>query len=746
MNILNPIQMNDWEINKFIKVVLSIQVAVIGLICLEALGLKIPVIREIFGLIYLLFIPGILILRLMKLHNLGNIETLLYSVGLSITSIMLIGISINTLYPLIGINKPLEMIPLILTMSTSIIVLCFFSYVLDKDFQNPNFINLKNIISAPSLFLCFILFITILGVFLFNYYDNSLGFMFMIIIIAFIIFLIAIDKFIPKKLYPLAIFVIGISLLYHTWLISSSIVGRDIFSEVYVSKLVLENYYWYNTIPSSAALPSISTNSMMILTFFAPIVSTITNINIIWIYKLIFPSLFALIPLGLYQLFLKQTSDKIAFLSSFLFIIMGFYSILLISVKQASATLFVVLLLLSLLRNNDIKFNTLSLIFLFSIVVSHYGTTYLMIFYILAGFLILAIINLNIIKSLINSNKKNLTFLKYKNHRIKFNFIIFFIVISLSWYIFSSNSSAFVTIMNLGSHIYGNIGDFLVPESTQGLEIVIKTPGTFFGHLHKYLILVVQMFIVIGFIKTMIQDEMKFKIEFIIISIPALISNFLAILLPSFSSAIYTPRLYLINLIFLAPFAIIGIISFFKYIKSLSKYQNSAIKVVSVIFILLFLLQTGFIKEITQDPPSSISLGKDRMMKSNDDMTKASFFMDYNVFEQDFYGVQWLSNRKISNMGNGRSAKIYADMSSLKSLNTFNIKLFNDWKPFNKNTNIENQNYLYLSYSNIKGKIFFNVNDLNKNDVDIEKFEAYETKLKDLNIIYSNGGSRIYYS
>ncbi|MDY6895329.1 MAG: hypothetical protein SVO01_07950, partial [Thermotogota bacterium] len=88
MQLNNPLQMNDWEIMRFLKVIFSIQLALWVVIGLDYTSLQIPILRELISFIYLTFVPGILILRILKLHNLGNIETILYSVGLSIATLM----------------------------------------------------------------------------------------------------------------------------------------------------------------------------------------------------------------------------------------------------------------------------------------------------------------------------------------------------------------------------------------------------------------------------------------------------------------------------------------------------------------------------------------------------------------------------------------------------------------------------------------------------------------------------------
>ena len=120
MRISNPLQMNDWGIKKFFTVVLTIQLAVWGVIGLDAIGLEVPVLRQVIGLAYLSFVPGVVILRILRLHRLGSIETLLYSVGLSLATVMFGGAIINTVYPLFGISKPISLMPLMVSFTVLI--------------------------------------------------------------------------------------------------------------------------------------------------------------------------------------------------------------------------------------------------------------------------------------------------------------------------------------------------------------------------------------------------------------------------------------------------------------------------------------------------------------------------------------------------------------------------------------------------------------------------------------------------
>ena len=170
MQIDNFFQMNDWEINKFLKVIFSLQFSVIGLMVIDALGFNIPFLREFLSIIYLLFVPGILIIRILRLHKLGSVETLLYTVGLSITTLMFLGLLLNTIGPVIGLLKPISLIPLIITISIFVIILSVMSYLRDKDYVDPDFINIMDLMSPATLALLLIPFIVIFGTYLMNWY------------------------------------------------------------------------------------------------------------------------------------------------------------------------------------------------------------------------------------------------------------------------------------------------------------------------------------------------------------------------------------------------------------------------------------------------------------------------------------------------------------------------------------------------------------------------------------------------
>lgn len=86
MNVRNPLEANDWDIATFFKLIVALQLSMWLLLGLDVAGLGVAILQELFVLIYLLFVAGIILLRALKLHELNPIEGLLYTVGLSVAT------------------------------------------------------------------------------------------------------------------------------------------------------------------------------------------------------------------------------------------------------------------------------------------------------------------------------------------------------------------------------------------------------------------------------------------------------------------------------------------------------------------------------------------------------------------------------------------------------------------------------------------------------------------------------------
>ena len=739
MKRINPFQMNDWAIGKFLKVILSIQLAMLCAIGLDAIGLQIPILRQLIGFIYLTFIPGILILRILKLHKLGNVEMVLYTVGLSIATLMFTGLFMNTVYPIFGISGPISTTPLIITISVVVFGLCVLSYVRDKDFSNPSFIDVKSLLLPPALFLCLIPFLAVFGTYLMNFYHINVLLMFLIVILAIIVVLIAFDKFIPKNLYPLAVFVIAISLLYHSSLISMHLWGWDIQIEHYFSNLVILNSIWDPTI-------AYRMNAMLTIVMLAPAYSIICGMSLTWVFKVIYPLLFSLVPLGLYRVFQKQTDDRIAFLSCFLFVSLGvFFCDMLQLARQQIAELFIVLLILSMIDKNmnRIKRSFLFIVFGISLAVSHYGSSYLYMFLLIAAWLILFLMDHPAIQELRGKFRSKLS--RYKNKEItnkpissnmgdrtiSSTFVLLFVIFTLTWYMYVSSSSAFDTIVHAGDHIANSIyTDFLNPESSEALNLIVSETISPLHEVNKILHHVTQFFIVVGILDLLFiqKHPNRFDDEYSIFSLVYFVGLFAIIAVPY--SGFDTRRLYHLSYIFLAPFCIIGGIATFRMLTKLARASwtsqsvGSSLKILSVFFAIFLLFNTGFIFEVANDVPTSISLNS----------TKA--YPRFN--EQEVLGVKWLHHVK-----GGNPISIYADAYRSLLLSSFSFER-GRVRSFPVDIDkIKEDSYVYLGNFNIiNGSALITHGG---RPIRSSFYINSSTIVNNRNKIYANGGAQVYY-
>ena len=746
MQINNPLQMNDWEIRKFLKVVLTVQFALWSVIGLDAIGLQIPILRQLAGFIYLSFVPGILTLRILKLHKLGNIETLLYSVGLSIATLMFTGLFMNSLYPFLGISRPISAMPLIITISAVVLVLCILSYVRDKEFSEPRFIDIGDMLSPPALFLCLIPFLAVFGTYLVNFHHTNILLMFMIVVIVSIVLLIAFDKFISTNLYPLAVFIIAISLLFHRALISMYLKGWDIHLEYYLSNLVMENSYWDSTIPTAY-------NAMLSVVMLAPIFSNICDMSFTWVFKIIYPLLFSLVPLGLYRVFQKQTDDKIAFLACFFFVLTGaFYGQMLQLARQQIAELFLVLLILSMIDKDmdKIKRSFLFIVFGVSLAVSHYGLSYIYMFCLIAAWLILVLAESPAIQRLGDGFYSKFSRKSEKpagdpvhskvDRTISSTFVLLFITFTLTWYMYVSSSSTFDAIVHIGDHIASTIfTDFLNPEYAQGLDIIIGKTVSPLHSVLKYLHLISQFFIFVGVITLMLKrEEMKFEREYATFSYMNTAICFGAISIPYFASALNTTRLYHIVLIFLAPFCVIGGVTIFRMVSRVvsaswtDQRVRSSFKVLSAFLAIFLLFSSGWVYEVAEGYSGSISLSQESITKYGDTEDKTTFFSIYHV-EGDIFGVKWISKNR------NNKSKVYADLKYKTHILVSYGMMPNEYKLTNT-TKVREGSYIYLGYPNVHyGMMYGSHKGEYWNTTDISPLLYKSSK------IYNNGDAQIYY-
>lgn len=728
----NMLHINDWKIKKFLIFIFTINVAMWGVISLESMHSHMGLLRQIIGFIYLTLVPGACILRILKLHKLSNTEVISYSVGLSLAILMFTGLSMNIVYPHIGIHKPISLIPLLITISLIMLILCALSYIRDKNYinpgtyVNPGTINIGDALSPPALFLIAIPFISIFGAHLLNYKYNNIFLLLLIPILGVIAFLITYNLFIPAKLYAFAIYIIGLSLLLHGALISMYISGYDIHLELYLADLVRTNSVWDPEFVSNV-------NAMLSIVMLAPIYSIVLDLGLVWVFKVVYPIIFSLVPICLYRVYVTQTNSKVAFLSCFFFVsLFVFYSDMLQLARQQIAELFFVLLILLMINKNMDKTSKSFLLVVFgaSISVSHYGLAYVYIIFVLLTLLILCFDGKYSMQKIFGGMANSDDTSRNTNGIISPTFVIFFIIFTLGWYMYVTKSWTFFTIVQIGHNIvFSIISEFLNPDACQGLAIILDKKTSLLHDLFKYVHLLTLALITLGVISSLLsvhKDITKFVHEYRIFSLISFTICISGIILPYFASSINTSRLYHLNLFILAPFCIIGGITIFWVICRIvglsfnEKHFEISLPLVSVILVIYLLFNTGWIFEIAGQPiRPTLNSTLDGPYFTDKEVSSAKWLVKVKsndpIYADEYrrlllYGLTWMQTREINN---DQFKDIIADDAFYIYLGTLNVK---EHRMIIRNTKGVVVDLKYMSLRDIFSDMFDGTNKIYAND------------------------------
>jgi uncharacterized membrane protein len=674
----------------------------------------VPVVRQTVVFIYLTFVPGLIIVKLLGLNELDRLETVLFSVGLSVAFLLIGGLLLNVFGFLAGISEPLSLMPLLTLLNGFILVGGITVYLRSDEVNLPE--NKTRGLHPLALLLIGLPVLTILGTLWVNAFnDNSILLFMMVVISSLFVMLTIYTRSLPSKLYSLAVLMIAVSLLYHSALISNYIVpaGSDVPAEHFVFKSTLDNGYWSSTNPYFETAYG-RLHSMLSITILPTAYSTLLNMNSTWVFKLLFPLLFSFVPLGLYQLWRRYLGNKYAFISAFLFMAQAtFYTEMLGLNRQMIAELFFVLLLLVILnkklkQHRKVVYFT---IFGFGLVTSHYGLSEIFLFFIAFSFLLLFL-------------------LKKSSRKITASMIILFFVLMFTWYIYTSEEAVFHSILEFGNYVYSQLGDFFNPAS-RGQTVLrglgLESPTTMWNALSRAFAYATQFFIVVGFVG-LITKRAKIHFEKVYFALSFVAMAFLAalILVPGLANMMNMTRFYHILLFFLAPLCVIGagvIVSF------VSRRRKKLLVSILLLLVLVpyFLFQTGFVYEVTESDSWSIPLSKHRMDALR--LYGGFGYIDaYSVF-----GAQWLSENV-----DVRKSKLYADSVSQNYVLTIYGMIYKGYvNELSNITVVADNGTVYLSTLNVvHGKISYYGRVWNTSELSFI--------LDDLNKVYTNGGSEIY--
>jgi uncharacterized membrane protein len=678
--------------------------------------IDIPIARQVVGFLLISFVPGFIIVRLLKIDELPALETILLSVGSSIAFLMIVGLLANQLGLLAGISRPLSLMPLMIVLNVLVLILAVSVYLKGTNFRFPSLgIGLFPRVLLLSVFPI----LTVLGAMWVNAYGNNLILivLFMTVSLLFVFGLLS-KKCLPPTLYPLAVLMIAIVLLFSSSLISKYIVnlGSDLNEEYFVFKTTQNGALWVsnNSFLGSATLQRL--NAMLSLTVLPTLYSNLLNIDATWTFKIIFPLILCLVPLTLYEVWKTHFDAKYAFIAAFFFMAEStFYGEVLGLARQMVGEFFFALLLLVIFNKKMSNFNKMTcfMLFSFALIVSHYALAEIFVFFIFLTFVILKV-------------------MKRPSTNVKVSMVLLFLVMMFAWYIYTSGSSTFNALTYYANYVYNQQTQFFNPSSRgttvmQGLGL--ESAPSVWNTFSRYFAYALEGLIVIGFI-ALITKQRKSELDrgYFVVNIIAGLFLGAVVILPGLANTLNMSRFYHILLFFLAPLAIIGGETIVWLFSRILKRRPVGVSILMLIVLVpFFFFQTGFVYEVTRSNSWSLPLSMYRM---------SPFQLYYSlgyVSSVDVSSAEWISKN-----GDFLSAQLYADLPSQGSIlmpyamiNPVFINILSN------TTDVPRLGIVYLSSLNVEKTTVVGTNN-------VWNISEITPVVKNMNLIYSNGPSEIY--
>lgn len=723
--------------------------------------------REILSIVSLTIIPGLLIMLIFKIKKTVFWEYLVYTIGLSITLLMFGGLAINWILPWLHItDKPLSLIPLLTSFDVILSTLGVVAYRRNKKISLkicPPKLNLLN----KALFAFPVIFpiLSVLGATTLNNGGPNYLTKIMLGGIAIYLFLVV---FLRKKLnvniYPSLIIITSLSLLLTYSLRSWYVSGWDVSRESYVFRLTMDKQIWsinsyidsYNSCLSISVLPTL--------------ISTLTSIKTELVFKLLFQVFFVFHSLSIFLLFRRYVKPVVSFSASYLYFGGVYYnSTFPTLIRQEIAFLFFGLMFLVLFNktiSRSLK-NVLFLIFGFSMVVSHYSTSYI-------AFAIFFFIYICSFAYQHYENKKldkgNLVLTKKEHFYLNRNILLALLVFQFIWISqFSQVSNDLigtirVTYENIGNIFNESLRDSSVTNAlfrnfavegytNDELYEYINEKKILFAPLNPYSVLrtsgytpeiinsdvvyprsetltnvifyyyqLIKYCIILSFIfgSIIIYRNRKdlVNLEFLYAIIGSIFLIFTIVFLPYISKVYNFERLFQQSLMFLSLSSVV----FFQ--KLMKRFRGLSLSVTTLVYLSFSLFGMGFLLEFSGGNPT-LNLYN----------TGFAYDMFYSS-KEEVTSIEWLSR-------NYQSGIVYMDVHSQLKFHAFGdpkINISNRVIPIFMNKT----SYVYSSRSNkIKGLNYLDVRDkYNKGAISFNFPTEFLNKNK--NVIYNNGASEVF--
>ncbi|MFC1920719.1 DUF2206 domain-containing protein [Chloroflexota bacterium] len=713
-----------------------------------AVLLDIPVLQQLLGFLYIAFLPGFLLLRILRLENIGLTVKTLLVVGLSAAFFMIFGLIINSVSLGIGFNKPISPVPLVISFDILILGLVILAHLRQK---GKSFIlsgfhlqtTEKIFLIVPFLFPT----LSILGTRLLNSHDNnSLTVLFLITIIAYIILLAIFRNRVTAKIYPIIIYSVSLSLLLMLPMRSNHIVfGADTGREYYFFLATLQNMHWKVWEDSIV-------NTCLSITILPSIYQLFTDLHPDIVFKFFVCFLFSFTPLVVYLFAERYVSPFLAFLAAFFYITQPVFLYTAAEVRINVCVFFIAMQLLTIFHKDIdlLSSKILFFVFLTATIFSYYAGSYISLILIVLAWIV-ALFFRNILKTkpgdsaaaTTDDNKESVSQppLHSGSNRITTSIIILYTVSVFLWHglVMVVSFRYGVRLVFRALFRFDQLLDWGAKNPTASellgqtvTQTVIPHQIEFFVYWITFILIGIGVIIPILRYRSMVNiDGKRHSIpnilkslldhEFLAAAVACSILTVAIVVLPYLSIAYEYQRLYIVVTILLSAYFIFGGIIVSKYI---SRYiKLSPILILLVVLIPYFMSITGLLDQ-------SFGIPRKIILNSTDSCPESLMIpQEPDVRAAEWLGTYCLPEEKIYLYGYRREV--------LQSYGPFFVPKFRYFGPKLQVSEIRAGNhYIFLSTTAAPGTTA-NSNDLQRLQ------QEYPGFLEEVNLVYSNGTSSV---
>ena len=701
--------------------------------------LNIPVLRPISGFLFLTFIPGLLLISILKLNQLDIKNKAVLSIGLSLAFIMFFGLLINTVYPFLDYHSPLAMESVVISFNIIVIVLISIANFRNRSQLLFDFSELKLNIEEQAYLLVPALFplLAVLGIqFMAVSNNNSIIMALFILIPLYVIFLSVKNTKVSERTYSLVIFSIGISIVLMNSIYTGHIYGTDSHSEFYLFQLTSSAGHWRPFLNDPL-------DSCLNISILPTVYQSFMNMDPEYLFKFIYVLPLSITPLIVFILYRRYLNNIYAFLASVFFIFQSAFFFQTNNYRTFMAIFFFGLAVLVVFSDKLSPFSRklFFVIFSGSIIISHYTTSYIILFLIpsviMGTWLFNKIVAGKEKKAVLPRNDFDQNSysipqsVKPENSFILpgFMFYSIFLVFWFAEIIGTSFSDGVVFINNAISHTWNSfVSGTRSPDAYQALGFTLKGSPilNYFNFVINWMgVIFIGIGVIVGLVKRKSSSYMEMESGLIVLSVVASILLAFSMFLPYVLIGYSVDRLYYQCTIILSMFFAIGGIMFSR----LFRIRASLAWIVLLIIIVPSSLSTTKVLSQLSGMPASPFLNAPEII---DD--------PFYVYETEAASAEWVK-QKIDLRG----YKVYTDSSgSFRLISCGGIPPNTiDTEQIYANFDTKPNGYFYFGYNNVVNNQYREYSGSEVKWLQHDISPVME-ELQSRDLIYSNSKSKIY--